>query len=802
MVDKETIDNNYCLEDVYVDGFFDFYLGDHSIDDIAQELKNQDSVLDNEHFLKLLKIPDNSISDLFEKYPELKRPYINESAIQKLEQNNSQKIVTSSSESYDDEGFEYCLQSKYYSKIRHPSFNPVIIDNFYRNSFFIDFDKDGNLKFDNIKDTKWFNEKIATYLFDPQKEHYLFDIPQWVPTKIIDGQELKLIDWRGYESFRGKEDTLTLSYSPESMTIPFVNMTHPFGDTHGVHLSFNLMNPPLTEFQMDYRIQKLATKANDYPEKFKWIQIGSDMAFVENGDPRDFKASSVKIFNENFEASITSYRYTVDTLLEMLMSIPKFSDVEAKTIKNPYEGRMIAYSSEHQGISLQDLQCKNESHVLVVRDNGKNACVTEKTAERMGWEIISQSMSIEQTTENSEDEHVNLASYAEYKKMFDNDFKLYPGIGWIDMSGRTSSSIIYNEDPANLGELILDLDAMFDEKPVIFPENSLMSVQTDKTEYNYNEVIRIKGQVADVVGDPCNKFLVSVHVRNNDNTKFYDYASAEVNSDCIYETTIDTSGSKWIHEGIYVLTASPGNGAITANTEIELISGFTPPQRSFNTQDTVLDLSSPTEFVDDGREYPRAMGHRGPPQLMYDIILDRYKDFDVDKKGVATFTSIPHEKYSINPGVGFYAEDWFPEYIPDGQKLLFTETSCHESGSCGLGITFVPTTFVLTPFTTNHNLNLAKGFSVGVHHSTLPVDELEDSAEHLREIFIESEGGYGEIREMTRDGKTLLGFAGGNSINPYQATVSFHPDKFTSVSVHSNYHTLDELIPIFESIMK
>jgi len=390
----------------------------------------------------------------------------------------------------------------------------------------------------------------------------------------------------------------------------------------------------------------------------------------------------------------------------------------------------------NNGVSLESITCKNELKLIFKPSDNSPACVKPQTAEKLiqrGWaidEIIPQSMSIEQTT-----------------------------------------------------------------------ENSLISIQTDKTEYNYNEVIHIKGQVADTVSDPCNKFLVSVHVRNNDNTKFYDYASPEVNSDCIYETTIDISGSKWIHEGIYILTASPGNGAITASTEIELISGFTPHQRPFDSKDIVLDLSSPTEFVDDGREYPRAMGHRGPPQLMYDIIIDSYKDFDVNEKGVTTFTTIPHEKYSINPGVGFYAEDWFPEYIPDGQKLLFTETSCYESGSCGLGITFVPTTFVLTPFTTNHNLNLAKGFSIGVNHSTLSVDELEDSAEHLRESFIESEGGYGEIREMTRDGNAVLAFAGGNSVNPYQASVSFHPDKFTSVSVHSNYHTLDELIPIFESIM-
>jgi len=478
-------------------------------------------------------------------------------------------------------------------------------------------------------------------------------------------------------------------------------------------------------------------------------------------------------------------------------------------------------SPRHQlesGIASENIQCR-EDRVLVLRINDNPACVFEKTADKMNWKIINTNVNTEIMAEVIElnlaphvefvdDSHaekevhqVDLASLEEYEKMFNKDFRFFSGIGWVDMSGHTSQSIVYYEDPENLGQLILDIDTMFDVNPTIFPENSLMSVQTDKTQYNHKEIIQIQGQVADVVTGTYPETLVSIFVTNNNNTKFNEYASAEVNPDGRYQTTIDASGSKWFYEGIYTITVNPGHSKITASTEIEIISGFTPPQRPFDTKDIILDLSSPTEFVDDGREYPLAMGHRGPPQLMYDIIIDSYKDFDVDEKGVTTFTAISHEKYSINPGVGFYAEDWFPEYIPDGQKLLFTETSCYESGSCGLGITFVPTTFVLTPFTTNHNLNLAKGFSVGVQHSTLPVDDLGDYAEHFRESFIESEGGYGEIREMTRDGKVVLAFAGGNSVNPYQASVSFYLDEFTSVNVHSNYHTLDELIPIFESIM-
>jgi len=43
-----------------------------------------------------------------------------------------------------------------------------------------------------------------------------------------------------------------------------------------------------------------------------------------------------------------------------------------------------------QGIPVRDLQCNTDGHVLVLRDSGNPACVTENTAERMSWKIISQ----------------------------------------------------------------------------------------------------------------------------------------------------------------------------------------------------------------------------------------------------------------------------------------------------------------------------------------------------------------------------------------------------------------------------
>jgi len=41
-----------------------------------------------------------------------------------------------------------------------------------------------------------------------------------------------------------------------------------------------------------------------------------------------------------------------------------------------------------QGIEIDQIQCDNPNHVLVLRTNGNVACVTEKGAEKMGWEKV------------------------------------------------------------------------------------------------------------------------------------------------------------------------------------------------------------------------------------------------------------------------------------------------------------------------------------------------------------------------------------------------------------------------------
>ncbi len=224
-----------------------------------------------------------------------------------------------------------------------------------------------------------------------------------------------------------------------------------------------------------------------------------------------------------------------------------------------------------------------------------------------------------------------------------------------------------------------------------------------------------------------------------------------------------------------------------------------------------LSVTSDTEFVDDGRKVKTSTLQRVPaPWPIYDKIINSTTGLIVPgPSGVLGMQTTTHEKYSLNHKVGLYLEDWMPTHIPDGQKLLYADTNylafevnerTYESHEAIYQ--FVPMSFVLNQGMSSHDLKVSKGFTIRVEHSTLPFDSVEDGIEYHKEIDEKQPGNYGGYRDMTRDGKTVSAFEGGNDLNPYQAVVYFLPDENTSIGVHSNYHTLDELIPVFNSIME
>ncbi len=265
---------------------------------------------------------------------------------------------------------------------------------------------------------------------------------------------------------------------------------------------------------------------------------------------------------------------------------------------------------------------------------------------------------------------------------------------------------------------------------------------------------------------------------------------------CVTEKTAEKTG--W--EIINTFEINPTNKNSTSLDEESLIISEIDSEKS---EVIILSVSSSVEFVDDGREIKRSLVQKAPaPLYIYDKIIQLQETgLSADSNGFVRIVSDPHEKYSVNPGVGFYAEDLIPSFIPDGYKLLYSETNYYPiTGNSALGLTFVPNTYELNENVTNRDIQINKGFMVFIQKNTTPLDEIEDMIEYLKERRESQPNNYGGFVEMTRDGKTVFAYEGGNHFNHYQAILDYHPDDFTSHSVASYYHTLDELIPIFQSV--
>ncbi|RNJ77012.1 MAG: hypothetical protein EB830_02710, partial [Nitrosopumilus sp. H13] len=226
---------------------------------------------------------------------------------------------------------------------------------------------------------------------------------------------------------------------------------------------------------------------------------------------------------------------------------------------------------------------------------------------------------------------------------------------------------------------------------------------------------------------------------------------------------------------------------------------------------TTLKVASQVEFVDDGREYGKVIQRRPSPDPFYDKIMSLMTTegggMIVSQSGDATFYSVDHEKYSVNPGVGFYPDDWLPTYIPDGYKLLYggsdyttytpTKTEYEEYK---VAFRFVPTTFALHENVTDYDVEFSKGFWIEAVKTTAPIDETEDIIEGYKEQFSKPPVWYGGFRDMERDGEPVVAFEGGNAANPYRSSLYWKFADDSYLHVISDYLTLDEIIPIFESI--
>ena len=94
-----------------------------------------------------------------------------------------------------------------------------------------------------------------------------------------------------------------------------------------------------------------------------------------------------------------------------------------------------------------------------------------------------------------------------------------------------------------------------------------ISVWTDKTDYNHNEIIMVKGQVANVSGFPITVTVVSPL------NSIVTIDQINLASDGSFETTLNTAGAMWKYDGTYTIKVNYGSAEKSNSAKVELTGG-------------------------------------------------------------------------------------------------------------------------------------------------------------------------------------------------------------------------------------
>ena len=148
-------------------------------------------------------------------------------------------------------------------------------------------------------------------------------------------------------------------------------------------------------------------------------------------------------------------------------------------------------------------------------------------------------------------------------------------VGTLTMSSAYAQYNAENLPPACVGCNIEDdraaaQDALMKLIPV--------SVWTDKTDYGHNDMIMVKGQVANTSGFPITISVVSPL------NSLVTIDQITVADDGSFETTLNTAGAMWKYDGTYTIKANYGSAEKSNTAKVELTGGvaYTP---SYTTPD-------------------------------------------------------------------------------------------------------------------------------------------------------------------------------------------------------------------------
>ncbi len=537
------------------------------------------------------------------------------------------------------------------------------------------------------------------------------------------------------------------------------------------------------------------------------------------------------------------------------------------------------------GILPEDVVCK-ENRVLVLRTNGNPACVTEKTAEKMNWEIVQKkivktisedSMIPELKTAKSETKEESTKIINDLTPLtIDTETEPIEIIMLLDRE-----EVFYGHDGINLVaafpiDTVLRYDVIDSNNESVWPYHTLRAVhyshmpigfdkgtasigtyQLDPGEYtvvvstpNSTKITEIKKSFTILDSKCCNPIDIDIqsdvfipgdyfqiHVKTAPKTSLT-FNLIEPNGKITQTKQITTNENGKFNGQSFTISriATPGIWTLEAKSKtnsdtISLLVVSTPDElikkspttneilASYDNELTnkklgydVLLASSLEPFEDDGREYLyKILEHYPAPTPYFDMIKYGWIDttgFETNEFGVVTYLDESHEKYSLNLKKGFYLEDWLSDNIPEGQKLLIAQTGYSTYEKNGLinekydaSYNFVPIDFVVDEKTTSYDLEHNMGFRVSISYDSWQV-EIEDILEERKERHAEKSNNYGGHKTMMRDGEMVILFEGGYTGRHYENSIYWVFDDNYSINVRSHYYSLEELIPIFNSIMQ
>jgi len=100
-------------------------------------------------------------------------------------------------------------------------------------------------------------------------------------------------------------------------------------------------------------------------------------------------------------------------------------------------------------------------------------------------------------------------------------------------------------------------------------EDLPVSVWTDKTDYEHNDMIIVTGQVAHISGFPITVIVVSPL------NSIVTIDQLTVAEDGSFETTINTAGAMWKYDGTYIIKVNYGSAEKSNKVKVELSGGVT-----------------------------------------------------------------------------------------------------------------------------------------------------------------------------------------------------------------------------------